>query len=74
MMHGPIRIRLSCRCFLYAGIVKEVKESCRKFSNEGNNVFYISPNFVWAMKLRRVRGTMRVKSRKMCVSSLYLDN
>ena len=52
---------LSCRCFLCAGMIKEVTGSCRKLSNEGNNVFYISPNFVRVMKFRRIRRTRRVE-------------
>jgi len=52
---------LSCRCLLYAGMIKEVRESCRKLSNEENNVFYFSPNLVWAMKLRRIRRTRRIE-------------
>ena len=63
---------LSCRCFLYAGMTKKVTRSCRKLSSEstrssrklsseGNNVFYVSPNFVRVMKLRRIRRTRRVE-------------
>jgi hypothetical protein len=43
---------------LYAGMIKEVTDSFRKWSNEGNNVFffYILPNFVWAMKLQKSKN------------------
>ena len=64
-----IRSELSCWCFLYAGVIKDVTKSCRKLSNEGNNVFYISPHFVWAVKLRRTRRKRRVelqKSKNVC--------
>jgi hypothetical protein len=52
---------LSCRCFLYEGMIKEVTGSCIKLSNEGNSVFYISPNFGRVMKLRRIRRTKHVE-------------